>query len=230
MTQYLPMRQRMTGKAPDYYGAPDWSPGSLNPLKDAFHINRGRALAGDADVPTGLDTGMPTGALNPNKLREQDVYPGELDLLAEVDDANGNGIFDAANAQPNIHPDAGVFAQNFSRPGYLARERQFYPSEVLDVNTGLPTIYTPANATYLDPRTPAVLRDRNLYEPGWPSTGGQSTPAASTWIPDQAALAIGDIAPGEEKHGLAIMVGIAGVGLGIFAATVLMGKKGKRKR
>jgi hypothetical protein len=215
------MRQPVTGTPPDFFGAPDWTVGAQNPVQDAFHASYGRSL-GDSDETSAPSKALPDGSLS---LREQRSYPSELNLLSELDDVVGNGIFDPANSQAQIHPDAGVFASHASRPGYLARERMFGPSEVLDVNTGKPTVYVPANGFYLDPRTKDVLRDRDLYEPGWPSTGGQTAPSASTWIPTDAAF--GEVAAGQEKHGMKIMAAITCLGIGIFAGTVLMRKKKK---
>lgn len=224
--QYEYPPQPISGKVPDWFGAPDWAPGEHNPMKDVYHQSHGRAL-GDSDSVTRPDPHNADGAIT----AEERIYPNELNLLSELDDISGNGIFDPANTQAQIHPDAGVFASHASQPGYLARERPFMASEVLDINTGKQTVYTPANAFYLDPRTPNVLQDLKLYEPGMPNTGGVQAPYASTWIPDTGAQAIGETAPGQVNHGMKVAFAITGIAVGIFAATLLtVGKRKSRKR
>lgn len=222
--KYLTPRQPFTGTPPDFFGAQDWAPGQQNPLQDVYHQSHGRAL-GDSDAVGAPDAYNADGAIN----AEEQVYPNELNVASALDDVVGNGIFDPANSQPQLHPDAGVFASHASQPGYLARERMFAPSEVLDINTGEPTVFTPANATYLDPRTPAVLKDRNLYEPGWPSTGGRPATAASTWIPMGPGQAISGVEAGQVAHGGKIMLAIAGVGVGILLGTLYTTKKKRRR-
>ncbi len=164
--------------------------------------------------------------MNTNEMKD---YPAVLDELQRLDDVQGNGIFDAPGTHGNIHPDAGVFADREALPGYIARERFFKPSEVIDVNSGRPVVYVPGNAFMLDPRTEHVLEQRNLYEPGLPSTGGRGTPFASPWIPNEPAWPVGqtDEAASAPASGtkLFIAAGLAGLALGAVVG-LMSPKKG----
>jgi len=99
-----------------------------------------------------------------------------LARIRELDDVQGDGIFDAPGTHPNIHPDAGVFAARFALPGYHAREVPFKFSEVRDATTGRPIMPVPNGAVSLD--TPAKLAqlERHLYDPAqpvvWSNRGG----------------------------------------------------------
>ncbi len=155
------------------------------------------------------------------------TYPNELDQLAVRDDVEGNGIFDAFNTHGNIHPDAGVFTDAASLPGYLAREKFFEPSEVIDVTTGKPVMYVPGNAFMLDPRTDAALAERALYIPGLPETGGQQSPFRSTVIPDEAAWGVGEAEAAPQPYEPAsqtqmfLVAALAGLAIGGFAALMV---------
>lgn len=92
----------------------------------------------------------------------------ELKVLAEADDVKGDGIFDAPGTQPNIYPDAGVLAGRFGLPGYLARERMFEKSEVLDATTGRPTVHVNAGAVSMDSVAQIAYLERNRYSPMQP--------------------------------------------------------------
>ena len=93
----------------------------------------------------------------------------ELRLMAEMDDIQGNGVFDNPEVtQPNIHPDAGIFQVRFSLPGYLARERMFAPSEVRDVTTGRPIIPVPNSPVAFDTNEQVAYIERGLHQPFGP--------------------------------------------------------------
>lgn len=124
-------------------------------------------------------------AATPSADRAVLDYPNELNALAELDDVQGNGIFDPAGSQPNIHPDEGIFGDREGLPGYIAREQPFAPSEVIDINTGKPVMYVPGNAFMMDPRTQWMLDEAKLYEPGLPTTGGHAVAQQSTVQPNQ---------------------------------------------
>ncbi len=157
-------------------------------------------------------------------------YPEELDKLADIEDVSGNGVFDPPGAAQQVHADAGIFGDRWNFPGYLARERMFAPSEVLDITTGNPVVYIPGNSFMLDPRTPDALRELELYEPGWPSTGGRGVTSRSTVEPDGAAwpLAIGAADGGEDADErepasgveLFAAAAVAGLAAGMFLALV----------
>jgi len=93
----------------------------------------------------------------------------ELRLMAEMDDIQGNGVFDNPQVTPpNIHGDAGVFSARFSLPGYLARERMFAPSEVRDVTTGRPIIPVPNSPVAFDTNEQVAYIERGLHQPFGP--------------------------------------------------------------
>lgn len=166
--------------------------------------------------------------------RDINDYPNELAALAEEDDVQGNGIFDPAGSQPNLHPDEGVFGDRKSIPGYMAREQMFAPSEVLDVNTGKPVMYVPGNAFMLDPRTAHQLREESLYYPGLTTTGGQGVPSVPTVQPRQPGPVVppswpmqgvgqdnGEAAGGMSRNQMLITAAVGGLALGVVAGMVM---------
>jgi hypothetical protein len=92
----------------------------------------------------------------------------ELAAYAELDDVQGSGIFDPPGTEKNIHPDAGVFDERFSLPGYHAREKPFSMSEVRDVATGRPIRAVPSGAVALDDAAQIAFLERGLYAPPEP--------------------------------------------------------------
>jgi hypothetical protein len=196
-------------------GPPDALPSATN-SRLYGHLGRGRFLGS-----LGADEmrSAPVASADPGNQ----TYPNELNSLSVLDDVEGNGIFDAYNTHGNIHPDAGVFADAASLPGYLAREKFFQPSEVIDVTTGQPVMYVPGNAFMLDPRSDAALAERALYIPGLPETGGEQTAMRSTVIPDEAAWAVGETVPYEaaSKTNMFLVAAIAGLAIGGFAALMV---------
>lgn len=241
-----------TGDLPPLTAWPsDLMPSGNNPMVDHYRMVRGRYLAGlgQDDVPVSLapDIRASPGEYGAASVPSADGpeykdYPNELETLAELDDIQNNGIFDPPNSHGNIHPDAGVFAGRFSLPGYLARERFFRPSEVIDATTGDPIMFVPGNGFMLDPRTGQTLADISLYEPGMPDTGGVPIQGKSTWIPDEAAwpversgLAQADTETPEprepaSKTVMFVAAGIAGLGLGLVAGLAFGGPKMRQNR
>lgn len=226
MTMRFPVHptanQPMTGRVPWNFGPPDLYPSGENPNYDAYNMTRGRYL----------------GALGNNAGADRGItdYPNELNLLSEVDDVQGNGIFDPDNTHGNIHPDSGIFAAREGIPGYLAREQFFQPSEVIDVNTGKPVMYVPGNSFMMDPRTQHTLDEISLYEPGLPSTGGSPVPQDSTVRPDQPAWPIDISGLGQDNGGVVerapasggqmfVAAGLAGLAVGLVAAMVVPKKR-----
>lgn len=196
-------------------GPPDALPSQLNPRLYG-PTGRGRNLAGLGD-----DEPIPARMNADGKYQD---YPNELDALQVVDDVDGNGIFDPHGTHGNIHPDAGIFSDAASLPGYLARERFFAPSEVIDVTTGQPVMFVPGNAFMLDPRTDDMLSAAALYNPGLPETGGEQTRLRSTVEPDEASWAVGEAPPEPyapaSKANMFLVAAIAGLAIGGFAALV----------
>lgn len=153
-------------------------------------------------------------------------YPSELESLSHMDDTSGNGIFDAYNSYPNINEDAGVFADQASMPGYLMREKFFDgKGEVIDVNTGRPSVFIPGTSFMIDRRLPGTLDAERLYIPGWPGTEhARTVPQLSTVVPDGPSWAVRGLsdaaAPPEEKKTagraeMFVMAGVAGLALGL---------------
>lgn len=188
-----PMHNEVGIKVKPYeHGPPALRPSGWNPRFQVFAAAHGRPVAGVGQADNMSAEGIET-------------YPNELDLLAAADDVAGNGVFDPNGTHGNVHPDAGVFQDKQSLPGYIDRERFFAPSEVLDVTSGKPVNYVPGGAvafqegqlqTYHDLldiyQTPphSQWRPQHLpqmdrvtpLEPAWGISGDASSqPAIPTW-------------------------------------------------
>lgn len=87
----------------------------------------------------------------------------ELAVMNEMDDVQGNGIFDPYGSQKNVHPGAGVFAVNYSLPGMHARERPFGFSEERDATTGRPVRAVPSGAVANDSSAQIAFLEQGLY-------------------------------------------------------------------
>lgn len=96
---------------------------------------------------------------------DQGYATNELNYIAALDDVQGNGVFDPPGTEPNIHGDAGVFASRYGLPGYMARERMYEPSEVVDATTGRPVVYVNSGAVSLDSAAQVAFTERGLYAP-----------------------------------------------------------------
>jgi len=148
-------------------GPPDARYTSLTAPEYQGHIDRryGRTLAGDDQMQDSTQSPDNAWAVN------------ELEALRQLDDVQGDGIFDPPGTHPNIYPDAGVLAARYALPGYHVREVPFKYSEVRDATTGRPIIPVPNGAVSLD--TPAKLAqlERSMYNPSqpvvWSNRGGR---------------------------------------------------------
>ncbi len=139
-------------------GPPDLRPTSSTAGYYQGRLDRmfGRHLAGaDTEKQVGEDR-EPAYALN------------ELRVMAELDDTDGAGIFDAPGSKPNNYPDAGVFATSWAWPGYLARERMYAPSEVLDSTTGRPIIPVNGGTVSMDSAAQIAFIESGRYNPPSP--------------------------------------------------------------
>jgi hypothetical protein len=100
----------------------------------------------------------------------------ELAMLRELDDVQGDGIFDPPGTHPNIYPDAGSLAARFALPGYHVREIPFKYSEVRDATTGRPIIPVPNGAVSLDTPAKMAQLEKFQYAPPqpvvWSNRGG----------------------------------------------------------
>jgi hypothetical protein len=201
----------------DQIGPPDLRPSGMNPYYDMYRGARGRNIAGLGDNMQSADQGIQN-------------YPNELDLLAEADDVQGNGVFDPAGTQGNIHPDYGVFADHESLPGYLVRDQFYQPSQVIDGTTGEPVMYVPGGAVAIDQSQLDTVRERQLLWELPPGVSPQGTTApgdGESWIPNEYSWPVNglgaDPAAPAEKSNVGLIAGFAIVGLavGIFAATLM---------
>lgn len=219
-------------------GPPDLLPGQHNPYYDVYNMSRGRFLGSigqtpmqPSQVPPSADAGVSPADYQSQVQRAMKDYPNELDSLSAEDDVQGNGIFDAPDTHGNIHPDDGVFSDRESLPGYVARERWFQPSEVLDINTGEPVVFVPGNGFMIDPRTQWAVDQISLYEPGMPTTGGTGVEQVSTVAPDQPGWPVygpvgqtdngnGNGAEKKSPMNAFILAGVAGLSIGLLAGIV----------
>lgn len=211
--------------SPEGMGPNDMLPSAHNPHYDVYNMSRGRYLGSLGESSAGA-----TAADIPIADRGITDYPNELNALSERDDVQTNGIFDPPGSHGNVHPDDGLFADRQSLPGYLAREQIYAPSEVLDVNTGKPVMYVPGGGgIMLDPRTPEMMKEEYLYQPGMPSTGGHGVPdrwtvqpwGPSTPVPLQGFGQAEAPAPqGKSKGNVYFMAGVGGMAIGMLFAVV----------
>lgn len=199
-------------------GSPDLRPSSAPAPIFQTRIDRmyGRTLAGLEVQDEGAEPGW---AAN------------ELELLAETDDVQGNGVFDPPGAHPNIHPDAGVFAARYSLPGYDARERPFSLSEVRDVTTGRRIRAVPSGAVAMDSAAQIAFVEQGLYEPPQPiinDVTADPTRSISTAMVFQNPQPIGQSATQAPTYVKALVwTGVAGVAIGVGWA--LMSRKKRRR-
>jgi hypothetical protein len=170
--------------------------------------------------------------MNAEPIRD---YANELDVLQEADDVQGNGLFDPPGSHGNIHPDEGIFADNMSIPGYMARDRFYTPSEVRDATTDQPVMYVPGGAVAIDEAQRQAFYDKAMWElpPGvnpWPM---QSPEAQSTVVPTDASWPVGqaETTPSGEREPASVgkmfvISAVAGLSLGMLLAIAIPSKKG----
>ena len=204
----------------DEIGPPDLRPSGLNPYYDMYRGAHWRNIAGLGDnMQTSADEGIQN-------------YPNELDLLANADDVQGNGVFDPAGTQGNIHPDYGVFADHADLPGYLVRDQFYEPSQVIDGTTGEPVLYVPGGAVAIDQSQLDTVRARQLLwelPPGVSPQKVRDTPDGDTWIPSEPSWGVNGLGDDTQqaqvnavssKAGMLVSFGIVGIAVGVLAATI----------
>jgi hypothetical protein len=184
-------------------GPPDLRPtsGTADRYQRKIDLAHGRFLAGLGS--TSMDDGEPAYAFN------------ELAVMAEMDDIQGNGIFDPHGSQKNVHPGAGVFATNYSLPGMHARERPFGFSEERDITTGRPIRAVPSGAVANDSSAQIAFLEQGLYPRPQPMVGlaKRQTPFAETWNTLQNPVAIGEVTPEQQRQSWsATTVALLGIG------------------
>ena len=221
----------------------DMWPGQHNPRYGVYAATRGRHVAGLGQVVQSNASSADGSGVHYATLRDAGArqgmkdYPSELDRLAKLEDVEGNGVFDPVGSHGNLHPNDGIFQDHANLPGYLARERFFAPSEVLDITTGRPVVYVPGTSFTLDPRTPENLAELQLYTPGWPTTGGERVgsqttvdPSGDPWERPEPVMGLGRYrrrgagqAADEKKEAapaanMFVMAAVGGLAIGLFAA------------
>jgi len=186
-------------------GPPDLRPTSMTAPAFQNRLDRahGRFLAG-----LGSDNMEPEYAWN------------ELNVMAEMDDVQGDGIFDPPNAQMNVHPGAGSFAANYSLPGMHAREKPFGFSEERDVTTGRPIRAVPSGAVANDSAAQIAYFERGLYNRPRPqmSLTSKQTPQKSTVNVMQNPIPVGQTPNnGTRTWGPIALIGAGVLGLYLMA-------------
>ncbi|SRR6185295_8902798 len=208
----------------DEIGPPDMRPSGLNPYYDMYRGAHGRNFAGLGGNTMSADPG----------IRD---YPNELNMLAEADDVQGNGVFDPHGSQGNVHVDQGVFADHENLPGYIVKDQYYAPSSVIDATTGNPVMYVPGGAVPIDQNQLDTYRERQLLwelQPGLSPESLPEPPDGETWIPHEYSWPVSGIGadppPGADpaslpssgsKVPLIASLGIVGVAVGIFVATLM---------
>lgn len=151
----------------------------------------------------------------------------ELAVMAEMDDVQGDGIFDPPGAQKNIHPGAGVFAVNYNLPGYHARERPFSFSEERDVTTGRPIRVVPSGAVANDSSAQIAFIEQGLYPRPQPmlALAKQQTPFEATWNVMQNAVPVSGLGVTMEPAGMPTGLKYAALGIGAILLLNAVRKK-----
>jgi len=172
-----------------------------------------------------------TGIEVQDEKTDQGWAANELAVYAEKDDVQGDGIFDPPGTEPNIYPDAGVFAQRYDLPGYLARERMYQSSEVVDATTGRPVIYVNGGAVSMDSAAQVAFIERNLYGPIEPVVRRQratAPPYKSTWNARQNPVPISTSGLGAEPwSGTKLLLATAAAGAALGGLYAMLRKKGR---
>lgn len=185
-----------TGFRPEsqHFGPPDMMPSGLGPGYSVYASAHGRYLAGVGNNnmdPSGIDSTTSEGI---------ETYPNELNLLSQADDVDGNGVFDPQGSHGNVHPDAGVFQDHESLPGYVARDHFYDLSEVVDLTKpDGRTMYVPGGAVSFQQGQQRTYEEQQLlwnvppgmdaYQPTYPMAESivdaptASTPVGSTEEP-----------------------------------------------
>jgi hypothetical protein len=205
-----------------------YSSGTAPRYEAPFDRRYGRRLAG-TDIDVEDESATPGTALN------------ELNLLAEMDDIQDNGIFDPPGNHPNIHPDAGVFAARYSLPGYHAREIPFSKTEVRDATTGRQVVAVPSGAVSLDSAAQIAFIEQGLYKTpqsvmDWQSASPMPDVSIANWMQNPQSIAgFGDAATTTAVAStgmsptakLMLTTAVVGASAGVLYA-LFSKKKGKR--
>ena len=155
---------------------PEMGPPDLRPTSSTAPYYQGRLDSMFGRHLAGADTQKQVG-----EDREPAYALNELRVMAEMDDTDGAGILDAPESKPNNYPDAGVFAASWAWPGYLARERMYAPSEVLDSTTGRPIIPVNGGTVSMDSAAQIAFIESGRYNPPSPVMDQYSEIPVEDW-------------------------------------------------
>lgn len=201
-------------------GPPDarFTSGTSPYYQSAIDRNYGRALAGDNEVE------QPSNAW----------AVSELEAMRELDDVQGDGIFDPPGTHPNVHADAGSLAARYALPGYHVREVPFQFSEVRDATTGRPIMPVPNGSVALDTPVKLARLERDLYAPAqpivWSNRGGQVIDRSIANVVQNPEPVngmgrwLGDDAPPVPPNNGRTVLAVIGVGLAAGALYALLTK------
>jgi hypothetical protein len=170
-----------------------------------------------------------------DEAAEPDYTLNELRIMAEMDDVNGNGVFDQPGTRPNLYRDAGIFAGRYSIPGYIDREVTYRESEIIDATTGRPVVYVPSGAVAIDSAAQVAHIEGGRYNapaPPFRHSGGRLLPQQSTVnvmqspvpVTKQAPPAVAGLPFGMSHTAAAVLLGA--LGLAGTVAYFTMRKKG----
>ena len=200
------------------FGPPDMWPSGLGPEYSVYASAHGRHLAGDNEMePKGIDSQTSEGI---------ETYPNELNVLSQADDVDGNGVFDPHGSHGNVHPDAGVFQDHESLPGYVARDHFYDLSEVEDLTKpGGRTMYVPGGAVAFQQGQQETYEQQQLLwsiPPGMDHFNPVSPERESIVDAPTAATPIGEAVepqkPNYTPYYIAAGIGIVAGGLWLMAA------------
>ena len=210
-------------RIPQRFGPPDLWPSGLGPGYSVYAAPHGRNLAG-----TDKSEMQPEGINNQNS-EGIETYPNELNVLAQADDVNGNGVFDPHGSHGNVHPDAGVFQDHLNLPGYVARDHFYDLSEVEDLTQpNGRTMYVPGGAVSFQQGQQRTYEEQQLLwnlPPGMDAYNPEDPVSQSTVNAPTAARPIGEDNNNNNGPNYMPYAIMAGVGLAAGAAWLLMRKK-----
>lgn len=163
---------RQPGEGGIPYVPPDMRPSGWGPGYSVYASSYGRNLAG-----VGEHNEMEAQSFDAQNAEGIETYPNELDALAVADDTAGNGVFDPNDTHGNVHPDAGLFQDHLSLPGYVARDHFYELSEVRDLTKPNGRVmYVPGGAVSLQQGQQRALTETDVF---W-----EIPPGVSPFIPE----------------------------------------------
>lgn len=205
------------------FGPPDLRPSGLGPGYAVYAAGHGRNLAG-SDMEN----------FDQKNSEGMEVYPNELNLLAQADDIDGNGVFDPYGTHGNIHPEDGIFQDHMSLPGDVARNVSYAESEVTDLTRpdGY-TMYVPGGAVSFQKGQQKTYNDMQQL---WsiPQSTREYLNNESIVDAPTAEIAVGvDTTEEEDKKKRAEYIRnyaiAAGAGLALGVAILMVVRKGKKR-